>query len=665
MQALRMTPPTQIPLGAPCGRVPAEQVACKRNREATQHPSLAAPSKAAEPSASALWGPPYKQIRGQVGASGGPFAALTVAANRVTSKLLSPSLGGSQKLQSAVCIGAKGRAVLAVKGGNEAASATKELSPLGTPSGVLTLQGPEEKLTSPTDGSKPLSPPLQKEKEDDSTRTKPAVQPPCSAPASLEEPWRVSQRCRLFLYDLSAAYSRDTGQDNNHNSRTAQSGYCQEAFRADGAHPGDYLKGFKRLTPEARDLIVCILNKVAIQLAQQGSWQPQGKPQDSLDPRVAAVVGVAVQLFDRVMAVIHKGDAAYGVSAERKQHPLRGLAGRGGTSPLLLNQLIAIACFSFADRLEAIAATDYGTLVGIWRQNTAGMLRSAWPSSLTFTDALRSKLLLIERIIVAYIAPSGNIAVAPTSELTESLLNVGFLFATAHYRCALRKDEASPKEAAPSQANPFEDALICRGVSPAAAASTALSLRVSGSSRVDISRQVAQVFVRLALLDRNICLQFKPSTVAAAAAQLAMFHSGGASSFPPELQAALGAAAAAVAATGGTASFRAVRRCQFLMLHKWLSVKRILLQRGVGASGGSPGAVNEYLPDRLIAEWVQRGLTLPHHRRVLLAVQQHANSLGCRRRKQESSRAQAETARKGDWRHCAYPAANGANVGED
>lgn len=630
----------------------------KRTREAGQPPSSGSFSQNSEQPAMPFLGPPYKQPRAQALPpfnSTAPFAALAAAASRVNSKLLLPVLGGG-KLQTTTSGVGKGRAVLAIKAGNECPGpAEKPDAPLTPRSGLTATKRPQE--------AEKLLPPFAakgqaaSEKEGQSN----------AAEIVVEEPWRVSQRCRFVTSDLTCAFGPDDGQDNHHNSRTAQSGYCQEAYRADRAHPGDYLKGYRRLTPEARDLIVCILNKVAVQLAQQNGSQAQGKPQDSLDPRVAAVVGVAVQLFDRVMAMIHQGDAAYGLNAERKQHPLRGLAGRGGTSPLLLNQLIAIACFGFADRLEAIASTDYATIVDVWRQNTAGMLRSAWPSTLSFNEPLRSKLLLIERIIVAYIAPSGNIAVAPTSELVESLLNIGYLFATAHYRCVVRKATATSDDAAqaealeakllqqektekallkvssgrqqseggmagspadlkdPLQANPFVEALICRGATPAVAASSALSLRVSGSSRVDVPRQVAQVFVRLALLDRNICLQFKPSTVAAAAAQLAMFYSGGASSFPPELQAALGAAAAAVAATGGTASFRLVRKCQFLMLHKWLNVKRILLQRGVSPTG--PVASVDYLPDRLIAEWVQRRLVLPHHRRVILAVQQHANSL--------------------------------------
>ncbi|KAL8447957.1 hypothetical protein Emag_004155 [Eimeria magna] len=643
--------------------------ASKRSRESADALSLGGPPQTAEQASAAFgWGPPHKQPRPQApglatAAAAGPFAALAAAASRVNSKLL-PPLGGTVKSsQAAASAAAKGRAVLAIKAGNGSAAvgapspaadlSSSPLTPRGGPSPPPALKiahGAQETLTPPF-GAKPQA-----------TARKELPAEPQETIA--EEPWRVSQRCRLVLSDLTCAYSRDDGQDNHHNSRTAQSGYCQEAYRADRAHPGDYLKGFKRLTPEARDLIVCILNKVAVQLAHQNGSQAEGKLQDSLDPRVAAVVGVAVQLFDRVMAMIHQGDVAYGFSAERKQHPLRGLAGRGGTSPLLLNQLIAIACFGFADRLEAIASTDYATIVDAWRHNAAGMLRSAWPSSLSFSEPLRNKLLLIERIIVAYIAPSGNIAVAPTSELVESLLNVGYLFATAHFRCAAKKavaaakdatqaealnarveqqeaaekellqaarsgDQSSPQEkhTEPLEANPFVEALLCRGAPPAVASSSALSLRVSGSSRVDIPRQVAQVFVRLALLDRNICLQFKPSTVAAAAAQLAMFHSGGASSFPPELQAALGAAAAAVAATGGTASFRLVRRCQFLMLHKWLSVKHILLQRNLSPASPTGASSADYLPDRLIAEWVQRRLVLPHHRRVILAVQQHANSL--------------------------------------
>ncbi|KAL8273982.1 hypothetical protein Esti_002071 [Eimeria stiedai] len=654
------------PRAAARSSLPEEEAggASKRSRESADALSLGGPPQTTEQASAAFgWAPPQKQLRPQApglatAAAGGPFAALAAAASRVNSKLL-PPLGGPVKgTQAAPSAAAKGRAVLAIKAGNEGASGAPSpvaepspspLTPRGAPSSLKIAHGGEGTLTPPS-GAKPRT----------TARKELPTEPHGTV---VEEPWRVSQRCRLVLSDLTCAYSRDDGQDNHHNSRTAQSGYCQEAYRADRAHPGDYLKGFKRLTPEARDLIVCILNKVAVQLAHQNGSQAEGKLQDSLDPRVAAVVGVAVQLFDRVMAMIHQGDVAYGFSAERKQHPLRGLAGRGGTSPLLLNQLIAIACFGFADRLEAIASTDYATIVDAWRHNAAGMLRSAWPSSLSFSEPLRNKLLLIERIIVAYIAPSGNIAVAPTSELVESLLNVGYLFATAQFRCAAKKAAAAAEDAGQTEAlnarveqqeaaeqellraarcgqpslhekhtelleaNPFVEALLCRGAPPAVASSSALSLRVSGSSRVDIPRQVAQVFVRLALLDRNICLQFKPSTVAAAAAQLAMFHSGGASSFPPELQAALGAAAAAVAATGGTASFRLVRRCQFLMLHKWLSVKHILLQRNLSPASPSGASSADYLPDRLVAEWVQRRLVLPHHRRVILAVQQHANSL--------------------------------------
>lgn len=653
---------SQPPRPVATGRVQQETGLLKRNREIAPFPPLGGLSKTCEQSAITFEGPPCKQLRAQAVPScapAAPFAALAAVANRVNSKLLPPLLGGG-KLQPVSSGAGKGRAVLAIKAGNEGAGAAEDvagpLTPRSGPAAVKALQGGKEKLTPPFSGRHTMG--TQKERKSDSADA-----------AVVEEPWRVSQRCRLVLSDLTSAFGCDDGQDNQHNSRTAQSGYCQEAYRADKAHPGDYLKGYRRLTPEARDLIVCILNKVAVQLTQQNEFSSQGKPQDSLDPRVAAMVGVSVQLFDRVMAMIHQGDAAYGVNAERKQHPLRGLSGRGGTNPLLLNQLIAIACFGFADRLESITYTDYATIVDAWRHNTAGMLRSAWPSSLNFNEPLRSKLLLIERIIVAYIAPSGSIAVAPTSELVESLLNVGYLFATAHYRCAARKTAASPDNAGETeavkaklqqeeveklrllkaskgqqhsddgktdceakladslQANPFVEALVCRGATPAVAASSALSLRVSGSSRVDVPRQVAQVFVRLALLDRNICLQFKPSTVAAAAAQLAMFHSGGASSFPPELQAALGAAAAAVAATGGTTNFRLVRKCQFLMLQKWLSVKRILLQRGISPAGPAASASVDCLPDRLIAEWVQRRLVLPHHRKVILAVQQHANSL--------------------------------------
>lgn len=627
----------------------------KRNRDLTQFSALGGTGHACQESLTALAPPPSKQPRAhRICSADAPFAALAAAASRAASRLLQPPVECT-KLTSAVSATGKGRVVLAVKAGNEGTGTdiAGPLTPRSCPGKVKTLSGGNESNLTPLLASKQHDI-VGKEQRSDT-----------SEGGVVEEPWRLSQRCRLVLSDLTSAFGQDDGQDNHHNSRTAQSGYCQEAYRADKAHPGDYLKGYRRLTPEARDLIVCILNKVAVQLAQQTGSPPQGKLQDSLDPRVAAVVGVAVQLFDRVMAMIHQGDAVYGVNAERKQHPLRSLAGRGGTSPLLLNQLIAIACFGFADRLEAIASTDYATIVDAWRQNTAGMLRSAWPSSLSFNESLRSKLLLIERIIVAYVAPSGNIAVAPTSELVESLLNVGYLFATAHYRCAVRKAAAGSDDAAQAEAlefkllqqeqaekallkassqqhkdgdnaggevltdslhaNPFVEALICRGASPAAAAAAALALRVSGSSRVDVPRQVAQVFVRLALLDRSICLQFKPSTIAAAAAQLAMFHSGGASSFPLELQAALGAAAAAVAATGGTASFRLVRRCQFLMLQKWLNVKRVLLQHGVSPTG--PATTADYLPDRLIAEWVQRRLVLPHHRRVILAVQQHANSL--------------------------------------
>lgn len=649
----------QAPCAAASGNARIEAGAMKRTRDCFPPSSQAGSSQACDLRDVASCPPPCKQARSQAPPltnAAAPFAALAAAASRVSSNSFLSAVGGGQLQAEPFGIG-KGRAVLAIKAGNENAGLTENasspLTPRSGPAAAKKHRSREKEVASHLAAKHPAV--SGKSFSSDATE------------AVLEEPWRVSQRCRLVMSDLTCAFSRDDGQDNHHNSRTAQSGYCQEAYRADKAHPGDYLKGFRRLTPEARDLIVCILNKVAVQLAQHGVSQGQGKPQDSLDPRVAAVVGVAVQLFDRVMAMIHQGDTAYGMNAEKKQHPLRGLAGRGGTSPLLLNQLIAIACFGFADRLEAIASTDYATIVDAWRQNTAGMLRSAWPSTLSFGEPLRSKLLLIERIIVAYIAPSGNIAVAPTSELVESLLNVGYLFATAHYRCAMRKATAVSDDAAKAElleaklqrqeaaekvllsgshddqqgedgkprnftgqadtlhANPFVEALVCRGATPAVAASSALSLRVSGSSRVDVPRQVAQVFVRLALLDRNICLQFKPSTVAAAAAQLAMFHSGGASSFPPELQAALGAAAAAVAATGGTANFRLVRRCQFLMLHKWLNVKRIILQRGISPTGSS--ASMDYLPDRLIAEWVQRRLVLPHHRRVILAVQQHANSL--------------------------------------
>ncbi|KAL8439490.1 hypothetical protein Efla_001421 [Eimeria flavescens] len=652
----------------------------KRSRDCASLFSLGAPlpgKAGGQAAAAAGWAPPpCKQQCGQAThgsfeGSAPPFAALTAAASRANAQLLPALRGeGSRKQQQPASSGlSRSRAVLAVKTDNEGDAAGASGPSNGLVSPLTPRGGRAAAAKTPEDGQqgKPAvaTPSAGKQQQAAAAAAGACKQHEAKG---AEEPWRVSLRCRLVSADLACAFSRDGGQDNHHNSRTAQSGYCQEAYRADKAHPGDYLKGFKRLSPDARDLIVCIINKVAVQLAQQSGSQTEGKQQDSLDPRLAAVVGVAVQLFDRVMAMIHKGDAAYGVNAERKQHPLRGLAGRGGTSPLLLNQLIAIACFGFADRLEAIASTDYATIVEVWRHNTAGMLRSAWPSSLCFSEALRNKLLLIERVIVAFIAPSGNIAVAPTSELVESLLNVGYLFATSHYRRAVlaaaaaaddeaqasavrcklaqqeeaekalltldREGEVSPLGDSPSlgdlqEVNPFVEALICRGAAPDVAAAAALSLRVSGSSRVDIPRQVAQVFVRLALLDRNICLQFKPSTVAAAAAQLAMFHSGGASSFPPALQAALGAAAAAVAATGGTANFRLVRRCQFLMLHKWLNVKRILLQRGLASPAGpaAAAATAEYLPDRLIAEWVQRRLVLPHHRRVILAVQQHANSL--------------------------------------
>ncbi|CDJ38424.1 hypothetical protein, conserved, partial [Eimeria tenella] len=185
----------------------------------------------------------------------------------------------------------------------------------------------------------------------------------------------------LFAKDLSCAYSPDRGQDNQHNSKTAQFSYCQEAFRADKAHAGDYLRSSRRLAPELRDLIVCIINKVAVQLAEQqqrsssSSSSSSSRP-DSLDPRVAAVVGVAAQLFDRFMAAVAAADAALGPGGERKQqHPLRALCGRGppgapAPTGLLLHQLIAIACLGFADRLEAITSTDYSAIVAAWKQHT-------------------------------------------------------------------------------------------------------------------------------------------------------------------------------------------------------------------------------------------------------------------------------------------------------
>lgn len=480
--------------------------------------------------------------------------------------------------------------------------------------------------------------------------------------------WRVSERCRLVFRDLTPAFDPDAGTDNFHNSRTAQSGYCQEAFRANKAHPGDYLRNNRRLTAEARDLIVCILHKVASHLSTRKEQQQQSKrlasasrADDPLEPREAATLGVAVQLFDRFMAVLQQADLLFGAAAEHKAHPLRGVGGSRGTNALLLTQLVAIVCFGCADRMEAINAVDYSAIVESWKMHTVGMLKSAWPTALSCGDALRAKLLQIERVLLAYLNPSGNVAVPPTSELAESLLNVGFLFATSHFRrSALGRGSAADSDAPEASLSPDvllrehearvareEKAMAANAAAGRAEASlapkeeeeknspfvigqhprAALGLRVSGRLRVDIPRQVAHLLVRLSLADSAICLHFKPSTVAAAAAQLALFDvrfSQGASDRQAQ-QEALAAASAAIAATGCTANFRLVRACQFRMLRKWSAVSKALLAQrgGSGASSGTAAA----LPEKLFAEWLQRRLCLPHHRDVLLALERQANML--------------------------------------
>lgn len=469
--------------------------------------------------------------------------------------------------------------------------------------------------------------------------------------------WRVTEHCRILYQDTSLAHGNDLGMDNLHNTRNAQSTFCQEAYRSDRAHPADYTRANKRLSGEARDLLVAIMCRVATQIAAAKDVSGTKVP-DPLDPRSTANLGVAIQLFDRFMAIVQRSDASEAEpnDATGPLHPLRGLGGRKGLSPLLLNQLIAIACLCFAERFEAIAPLEYRHVVAAWRQQAAGMMRSAWPTRPSFN--VKAKLLHLERVILAHVTPCGLLALPPTSELTESLMNTAYLFATckmhkesggsyaAHALEACRSVRAQNVNGLDAMVPQNEQGGSSNGQSRlnevsilsstcqkefnpfmlvAAEPEGCFSLRISGSARIDVPRQLAQLLVRLAELDRGICLRFRPSTVAAAAAQLAIFPTSmsvAACALAPKeakaVEAAFAAAASAVTASGGSSSCRLVRQCQLLLIQKWIKVKNAILTKT--EEGGS-------LPDRLLAVWVQENLCKRHHQRVLIALQQHANGL--------------------------------------
>ncbi|CBZ50449.1 conserved hypothetical protein [Neospora caninum Liverpool] len=544
----------------------------------------------------------------------------------------------------------------------------------------------------------------------------------------------LAECCRLIMCDTAEAFGDDFGVDNTHNSRLAQFSYDQAAYKADKAHPvSDYTAVSKRISPETRDLLMCILNQVSAHLAQNsaassgngesGEKQEKTTPgSDPLSPRAAATVAIAIQLFDRFMHVVHQNDVHYGVSAEHRMHPLHGLntlsgngQGRSATmNNLLLNQMIAIACFCFADRVEAIHAYDYSAVLEAWKQQATGLLRQSWTSSLLSSTVLKQKLMHIERKIISHVPPAGNVSVTPISELTEALLNVAAQF--AHLNAAQRQRSALIETTTPSRdecvggrpnsdltspsrgktasgfakySSPLDskrrasvcgdigrtsaDAKGCQRLSlsgretaassrrcssvslrdgdhetaneeeagtPTPSSPFALRLRISGSNEPDMARLIAQLLVRLGQLDRRICLGFKPSVVASAACQIALLPQLSATEISPLSPSGRLAATRAFIASGASTGCRLVRRCQSMLLHKWLKVRNAMaallssslshtpllpaqhaptLTASPGLSGGACS-----LPDRLAAEWVLSRLTLSCHKKMLELLQFHA-----------------------------------------
>ncbi|PFH32589.1 hypothetical protein BESB_012010 [Besnoitia besnoiti] len=565
--------------------------------------------------------------------------------------------------------------------------------------------------------------------------------------------------CRLVMCDTSDAFGNDFGVDNTHNSRLAQFNYDQAAYKADKAHPtSDYTATSKRISPETRDLLVCLLNQVVAHLAQNAASSSSGASAgaaessggekedargkttpgsaDPLSPRAAATVAIAIQLFDRFMHVVHQNDQRYGVSAENRMHLLHGVNALAGTaaggsrtgapttiSGLLLNQLIAIACFCFADRVEAIHAYDYSTVLDAWKQQATGVLRQCWSSSSAPSSTLlKQKLMHIERKIISHVPPAGNVCVTPISELTEALLNVAVQFAhndaekrrrsqgplgsaatppcagedhPRDDRQAGEEDEKENLAAAPGDTNAFafEDKLggpndadsdaakkcesrlslsgretaassrRCSSVSTRDSQNSeetvddedddgsvgsspfALRLRISGSNEPDMARLTAQLLVRLGQMDRRICLGFKPSIVASAACQIALLPQLSATKISPLSPGGRLAATHAFIASGASTGCRLVRRCQSMLLHKWLKVRNamdaLLASSSSGysstslassspsstpslAASGSLAGTGCSIPDLMAAEWVLSCLTLSSHKQMLELLQSHA-----------------------------------------
>ncbi|KFH06793.1 hypothetical protein TGVAND_254910 [Toxoplasma gondii VAND] len=537
--------------------------------------------------------------------------------------------------------------------------------------------------------------------------------------------------CRLVMCDTADAFGEDFGVDNTHNSRLAQFSYDQAAYKADKAHPAtDYTATSKRISPETRDSLMCILNQVAAHLTQNSSASNESQKPDSkkttpgsdpLSPRAAATVAIAIQLFDRFMHVVHQNDLQYGLSAEHRMHPLHGLSALAGSSQrggammntLLLNQLIAITCFCFADRVEAIHAYDYSAVLEAWKQQATGLLRQSWTSSLLSATVLKQKLMQIERKIISHVPPAGNVSVTPISELTEALLNVAVQFAHVNERqrrpplvldtrtprredCEGSHDSQEAELASPgrvqsgasmSKFSPLDprrrasvsgevgreseakkdphrlslsgretaassrrcsavslcgdaeggdEASATRSLSPSSP--FALRLRISGSNEPDMARLIAQLLVRLGQLDRRICLGFKPSIVASAACQIALLPQLSATEISPLSPAGRLAATRAFIASGASTGCRLVRRCQSMLLHKWLKVRNamdtLLSSSGYSGAGLSSQGLKSAatglsgsgcsLPDRMAAEWVLSRLTLPSHKKVLELLQFHA-----------------------------------------
>ncbi|PHJ17806.1 hypothetical protein CSUI_008372 [Cystoisospora suis] len=542
----------------------------------------------------------------------------------------------------------------------------------------------------------------------------------CGSPFACQvEELNPVERCRLLITDTSESFGEDWGIDNAHNTRLAQFNYDQAAYRADKAHPGDYTAVSKRIGPETRDLLVCILNQVAAHLVDTtmnnaqcgggaafastatGSVQPSGDTHkavgkdgsavgkqstlelktmstDPLNSRAAATVGIALQLFDRFMLVVHQHDVHYGLNAEHQLHVLHGLTaaesarGGSGINNLMLHQLIAIACFCFADRVEAIHAYDYSVVLDAWRQHAVGLFKQSWTPAPS-TNLLMRKLTLIGSRIFSHITPVGNVCVPPVSELAEALLNVAVQFGItrAHKMPVERhpEDHQTKQELACSNLQDKDSHVLggeqatggdttgkerrelrCRRTDhlacgkknssprdkdsfdkPASSSAEAgenvtkndysLRVRMSSSSLPDYPRLMAQLLARLGQLDRRIALEFKPSVVAAAVCQVALLPQHTVPEYSPLSPAARVLALRAVTAAGAAASARLVRRCQSMLLHKWIKVRCVL-----ELTARSPSAVagSASLPDRMAADWVATRLTAGYHKDVVALLHRHA-----------------------------------------